>query len=63
MPVNERVRVLVYGGVGSAACDVYRRALYVSRLADLGVDLVSWTPPLRHPPAYAGRWFDAIRET
>jgi len=62
MPVNERVRVLVYGGVGSAACDVYRRALYVSRLADFGVDLVSWTPPLRHPPAYAGRWFDAIRD-
>lgn len=60
--MSERVRVLVYGGVGSAACDVYRRALYVSRLADLGVDLVSWTPPLVHPPAYAGRWFDAIRD-
>jgi len=60
--VSERVRVLVYGGVGSEACDFYRRALYVSRLADLGVDLVSWTPPLVHPPAYAGRWFDAIRD-
>jgi hypothetical protein len=60
--MSERVRVLVYGGVGSAACDFYRRALYVSRLADLGVDLVSWTPPLQHPSAYAGRWFDAIRD-
>jgi hypothetical protein len=60
--VDERVRVLVYGGVGPAACDVYRRALYVSRLAEFGVDLVSWTPPLRHPPVYAGRWFDAIRD-
>ena len=60
--MNERVRVLVYGGVGSAACDVYRRALYVSRLAEFGVDLVSWTPSLVHPPAYAGRWFDAIRD-
>ena len=52
----------MYGGVGAAACNFYRRALYVPRLAGLGVDLVSWTPPLVHPPAYTGRWFDAIRD-
>jgi glycosyltransferase involved in cell wall biosynthesis len=59
--VSERIRVLVYGGIGTSACHFYRRALYVARLAELGVDLVPWTPGLVHPPAYAGRWFDAVR--
>ena len=60
--MSERVRVLVYGGIGTEACPFYRRGLFVSHLANLGVDLVPWTPPLVHPTAYTGRWVDAIRD-
>lgn len=56
----DRVRVLVYGGIGSAACDFYRRGQFVGHLAGLGVDLVPWTPPLLHPESYVGRWYQAI---
>jgi Glycosyl transferases group 1 len=60
--VTDRVRVLVYGGIGTEPCPFYRRGIFVSHLANLGVDLIPWTPPLTHPPAYAGRWVDAIRD-
>lgn len=60
--MSDRVRVLVYGGIGTDACPFYRRGLFVSHLANLGVDLIPWTPPLTHPAAYAGRWGDAIRD-
>ncbi|MEO8213168.1 MAG: glycosyltransferase [Myxococcales bacterium] len=60
--MSARLRVLVYGGIGAAACDFYRRAQFVSALAAVEVDLVPWTPPLLHPSSYAGRWFDALRD-
>jgi hypothetical protein len=60
--MSDRVRVLVYGGIGTSACAFYRRAQYLQRLADLGVELVPWTPLLIHPPTYSGRWFDAVRD-
>jgi hypothetical protein len=60
--VSDPVRVLVYGGIGSEACDTYRLGLYVERLAGAGVRIEPWTPPLLHPPAYSGRWWDAIRD-
>jgi hypothetical protein len=56
----DRIRVLVYGGIGEAACDVFRRRQFIEPLAALGVDLVPWTPPLLHPSTYAGRWYQAI---
>jgi hypothetical protein len=58
----DRVRVLVYGGIGNAACDFYRRGQFVEHLAGLGIDLVPWTPPLLHPASYTGRWYQAIRD-
>ncbi|MEO5768197.1 MAG: glycosyltransferase [Polyangia bacterium] len=60
--MTDRVRVLVYGGIAAEACPFYRRGIFLSHLANLGVDLIPWTPPLTHPQAYAGRWVDAIRD-
>ena len=60
--MSDPVRVLVYGGIGSEACDTYRLGLYVERLAASGVRVEPWTPKLLHPQAYAGHWWDAIRD-
>ena len=60
--MTDPLRVLVYGGIGTEACDTYRLGLYVERLAAAGVRIEPWTPPLLHPAAYSGRWWDAIRD-
>jgi hypothetical protein len=60
--VTDPLRVLVYGGIGPEACDVYRLGLYVDHLASAGVRVEPWTPALEHPAAYAGRWWDAVAD-
>jgi hypothetical protein len=60
--VSDPIRVLVYGGIGSEACQTYRLALHIERLAAAGVLIEPWTPRLVHPDSYTGRWWDAVRD-
>ncbi len=58
----DTIRVLVYGGLGDGACDYYRLGMYVDYLAQLGVEIEPWTPRLRIPGRYGGRWYEALRD-